>query len=415
MPPRLPTDVSKPIQVDLPISHAGAFVYWVEYDGVVDGERVKGREGYFNIDPALSVKKRSPILSENLTPIPVASGGGVSTRETTHLPLDGLCVLTVVAKWMGRLSEWKPHLQEAMDRGYNMLHFTPLQQRGESGSPFSLADQLVYDSELFESGWKGTAEEGNQLLRDALKLAREKYGLLSLSDVVLNHTANNTSWLPDHPEAGVTTLALTFYPPRCNTNHFTGYSPYNTPHLTPALELDDAVLDFSAALKEKGLPTSVSSPGDIDTLMGAFAEELKELNLWQYYVFNTVTERENVKKAIPNAPAWTGPSVASKTVVELAELIRSAGHLDSSKKFHRRFAMRVDAKVAASLVKAAFTEVHDIDALADAWIRVVDVLNVPLYEEWEDDTRAALEGIQGRLKYTRLDDHGPKLGEITRA
>ena len=31
---------------------------------------------------------------------------------------------------------------------------------------------------------------------------REEYGLLGLIDVVLNHTADNTDWLQDHPEAG---------------------------------------------------------------------------------------------------------------------------------------------------------------------------------------------------------------------
>ena len=46
--PRLPTDFSKPIHINLPISHAGAFTYWVEYDGDEAGTRVKGREGYFN-------------------------------------------------------------------------------------------------------------------------------------------------------------------------------------------------------------------------------------------------------------------------------------------------------------------------------------------------------------------------------
>ena len=199
---RLPTDFSSPIQVDLPISHAGAFVYWVEYDGMTEGERIRGREGYFNIDPALTIKKRTSVLSDKLAPVSVSNGGGVPTSKKTHLPLDGLCILTVVAKWMGRLTEWRPHLQEAMERGYNMLHFTPLQQRGESRSPFSLADQLAYDSELFEAGWNGSPEEGTQLLREALKVARDEFGILSLSDVVLNHTANNSAWLVDHPEAG---------------------------------------------------------------------------------------------------------------------------------------------------------------------------------------------------------------------
>ena len=48
-----------------------------------------------------------------------------------------------------------------------------------------------------------------------------------------------------------------------------------------------------------------------------------------------------------------------------------------------------------------------------AWGRVVDVLNVPLYAEWEEDTKVALESVKNRLKYIRLEEGGPKLGEIT--
>ena len=42
---RLPIDFSKPIKVDLTISCADAFVYWVEHDGEVPGACVKGQEG----------------------------------------------------------------------------------------------------------------------------------------------------------------------------------------------------------------------------------------------------------------------------------------------------------------------------------------------------------------------------------
>ncbi|KAL5531515.1 hypothetical protein ACEPAG_4392 [Sanghuangporus baumii] len=382
---RLPTDVSKPIHIDLPISHAGAFAYWVEYDGDSDGERVTGRQGYFNIDPALRVPKRIPILSEE-------SGGAVQ-EETVNIPLDGLVILTVIAKWMGTLEEWRPHLQEASERGYNMLHYTPLQQRGESGSPYSLADFLSYDSELFERGWTGSREEQISCVEDTLKIAREEYGLLSLTDVVLNHTANNSPWLLQHPEAG--------------------YSCANTPHLTPALELDTAMFEFSKSLAAKGLPTKISSYGDIETLINAFHEELKARNLWQYYVLDVKKERLSVRAALVSAPIWEAPSVAQKTVAELADLIRATGKLDESKKFHNRYAVTVDPQYAASLIKAAFTELEDEDALADAWVRVVDVLNVPLYQEWEEDTRVALENIKNRIDYSRLAGHGPKLGEIT--
>lgn len=179
------------------------------------------------------------------------------------------------------------------------------------------------------------------------------------------------------------------------------------------MELDTAIINFSKSLVKNGLPTQVTTSNDIDVLMKAFHDELNLLNFWQYYVLNTEEEKVAVKTALSSAPSWHGPDVAYKTVVELANLIRSTGQLDESKKFHARYQVTVKPTVAASLIKAAFVEVTDESALADAWGKVVDVLNVSLYQEWEEDTQVALENIKNRLEYTRLADHGPKLGKIT--
>lgn len=197
---RLPTDFSKPIHVDLPISHAGAFVFWLEYDGQNAGERIKGREGYFNVDPALRIKARTPILSPELKVLPPTSGGTIKD-EYVNLPLDGLSILTVVSKWMGPISNWHEHFAEAKDRGYTMLHYPPLQERGESDSPYSIRDQFKFDPSMF-SGKLDGEDGGKSKVKEILGVAREDYGLLSLTDVVLNHTANDSPWLVEHPEAG---------------------------------------------------------------------------------------------------------------------------------------------------------------------------------------------------------------------
>jgi len=196
---RLPQEFSKPIKVDLPISHAGAFLYWIEYDGN-DGKRVRGRSGYFNIDPILKTKARTHILDGSLAVLPSGQGAALKD-EIVNLPLDGLAILTVVSKWMGPVDEWKKHFAEAKDRGYTMLHYTPLQERGESDSPYSIRSQLKYDAGLFDS--ELTEHKGRKRIEHILKVAREEYGLLSLTDVVLNHTANDSPWLLDHPEAGM--------------------------------------------------------------------------------------------------------------------------------------------------------------------------------------------------------------------
>lgn len=197
---RLPQEFSKPIKVDLPISHAGAFIYWVEYDGD-DGNRVKGRSGYFNIDPVLSIKARTPVLDKASLSVLPSGQGAVLQDKNVHLPLNGLSILTVVSKWMGPLEEWKQSFAEAKDRGYTMLHYTPLQERGESDSPYSIQNQLKYDASLF--GAELGEEASRKRVEEILKVAREEYGLLSLTDVVLNHTANDSPWLVDHPEAGM--------------------------------------------------------------------------------------------------------------------------------------------------------------------------------------------------------------------
>ncbi|EGN96521.1 glycoside hydrolase family 13 protein [Serpula lacrymans var. lacrymans S7.3] len=390
---KLPTNFSKPIQVDLPISHAGAFVYWIEYDGDKPGERIKGREGYINIDPILRIKARSSVLSSDLRLLLPSEGGLAVSPEYINLPLGGLVILTVVSKWMGPISQWRQHFSEASERGYTMLHWTPLQERGESDSPYSIRDQTRYDPSMYDE--KKDSDWEKAKLEEILNVAKEEFGLLNLTDVVLNHTANDSKWLVDHPEAG--------------------YSPANTPHLTPAFELDCAMVAFSAELSSKGLPTRVTSENDVEVLVDAFHGHIKLLNLWQYYVLDVQGEKNSVKAALSSKTVlWEGPKLSGKSVVALADILRSSGLVKGLGKLASRFGVHVDGGVAAGFIKSAFIDLEDPNTLAEAWGRVVDVLNVPLYAEWDEDTKIALGNMKNRLRYTRLDEGGPKLGEITK-
>ncbi|KAG6868797.1 hypothetical protein C0993_010427, partial [Termitomyces sp. T159_Od127] len=399
---KLPIDYSKSIHIDLPISHAGAFVYWVEYDSDTPGQRIKGREGFFNIDPHLRIKARSPILdSQTLKPLSPDHGGAIVSKDKyVNLPLNGLSILTVVSKWMGPITKWRRHFEEASQRGYTMLHWTPLQERGESESPYSLRNQLKFDP---------TISTDSDQIKQVLKVAREEYGLLALTDVVLNHTANDSPWLIEHPEAGYTTID--------SLSRTKGFSPANSPHLTPALELDTAMIEFSDNLAIKGLPTIINSEGDINALLDAFRSMSEGLNLWQYYVLDVTRERQTVKDALTSGKytPWSGPDVAGKSVVELAQIAKSRGILKGLDSLSSRFCVKADAAASAGMVKAAFTEITDDDTLADAWVKIVDVINVPLYDEWKEDARVAIENIRNRVRYTRLDAHGPRLGEITKS
>ena len=54
---------------------------------------------------------------------------------------------------------------------------------------------------------------------------RDEYGLLGIVDIVLNHTASNSPWLLEHPEAA--------------------YNTDDCPNLYPAWLFDRALSDFS--------------------------------------------------------------------------------------------------------------------------------------------------------------------------
>jgi len=176
------------------------------------------------------------------------------------------------------------------------------------------------------------------------------------------------------------------------------------------------MIEFSTNLTSRGLPNIVKSDEDLHTLMAAFEQMLKKLDLWQFYVLQPSRERESVFSALcsDEIALWSGPPIEGKSVVELAQIVRSENKIVGINALTSRFGVHVRGDVAAGIVKAAFVDLQDHTALADAWVRVVDVINVPLYQEWEDDTRVALEHISNRIRYTRLDAQGPKLGEITR-
>lgn len=196
---------SRPIHVDLPISAPGAFCYFIEHDAPSGSSRVSGRKGFFNVEPIISLPSRTPFFPSNTDThsagnlLQDKSSGAVLSKNAS-LTMDGLTILSVLAKWMGKTTDWEKHFSEASKRGYNMLHWAPLQQRGSSGSPYSIYDQLKFD-DVFLANPKAK-DGGFEEVEKILTIAKQKYGLGGITDVVLNHVAFDSPYLEEHPEAG---------------------------------------------------------------------------------------------------------------------------------------------------------------------------------------------------------------------
>lgn len=312
--------------------------------------------------------------------------------KTENVPLDGLIILSIIAKWQGKVTEWDAHLAEASRRGYNMIHYTPLHTRGSSGSPYSIADQLAFDPTLLAD--PKAKDGGVAQIHETLQRAKKKYGLGSITDVVLNHTAFDSPWLLEHPEAG--------------------YSAYNTPHLAPAIALEDALLALTDKIASLGL-SKVTSESDLDKLDPVIKEAIDAAQLWQYYVIDAPTSVKAVQQAASSGKVekWNGEALEGKSPEQLACIaLETPGFVENLRAYSSPFCTTVAPERAAGFILAAFPSATD--AAGEHWGKIVDVINVDLYKECNDDLKAAQYNIRGRLRFTRIEEGGPKLGEINK-
>ena len=299
--------------------------------------------------------------------------------------------------------DWEKHLQGIKNRDYNMVHFTPLSERGCSNSPYSIRDQLTFDPVCFP--------HGEDDVINLVKSMEREHGLLSLTDVVWNHTSCDSKWLEVHPEAG--------------------YSVETAPWLEAALELDDALLAYGGNLPKFGLPTVLTGLDDLKRVVeGVKTIVISEIKLWEYYVISVdrdataIVEAWSLGKTTLSAGGFGSTEVGGLegvkdwSIERQAKFLHDNGMLGASElgpRFHRK----VDPCVGAALLTVIYGR-YDVKKKIPDWKTplenlklVLDAINVAFYQEYNKDVVTILQQISDRLNYLRLDDHGPKLGVIS--
>lgn len=297
---------------------------------------------------------------------------------------------------------WEKHLQGIKSREYNMVHFTPLNERGGSNSPYSIRDQLKFDPDCFPHGEDDVV--------DLIASMEKKHGLLSLTDVVWNHTSYDSKWLEVHPEAG--------------------YSVETAPWLESALELDDALLAYGCNLAKLGLPAILTTLDDLKRVVeGVKIHVISQLKLWEYYVVDVE------RNAMATVEAWKEGKITFPTggfgsteigglegvkdwsLKQQAEFLRGKG-LQGASELGPRFHRKVDPCVGAALLTVTYGQYDsknrtpDWKASLESLKHVLDELNVAFYQEYDKDVVIILQQIFDRVKYLRLDENGPRLGAI---
>ena len=379
-------DFQRNIEIDVSITDAGAYAFYVTYTSL----------------PEFSTTKSQPAPQRRTPPYYI----DVSPRlilQRKQLPLDALSIFSVLSKFMGKYpNDWEGHLAGIGGREYNMVHFTPLMERGASNSPYSLGDQLKFDPLCFPNGERDVV--------DLVTSMEQKHGLLAMTDVVWNHTAHSSRWLEEHPEAG--------------------YNVETAPWLESACELDAAFQKFSNDLGALGFPTTLKNMDDLLKIMdGVKTHVVGAIRLWEYYAVNVeentaaaVSAWEKGEISFPPGGIGAGDisEVKNWPLKRQADFLLEHG-LKGKSQMGARYSRKVDAKVAAALLSALFGRYEKSRrggpspaAVLSTTTQILDELNLPLYREYDADTCEILEQTFNRVKYIRLDDHGPKAGAITR-
>jgi glycogen debranching enzyme len=311
------------------------------------------------------------------------------------LPLSGLAIQSVTAKWMGPLSKWPPFLKFLASKGYNMVHFTPLNHRGDSNSPYSIYNQLAFSPDLFDEG-TSIEEQHEQISRMTARMEKE-FGLLALTDIVWNHTAENSDWLQDHPEAG--------------------YNLHNSPHLIAAYQLDTALLDFSSNLRHLGYPTAINTLDDLLKIMeGIKTHVLGGLRLWEFYILDVAQATQNTlntwKKGDYLKTDFHQYDFPSMSLKDRAAVVASRGLLNSQY-LGERYQKTFNSSCSASYLFHVVAEYSD-SRINDAQREITNLfneINLPFYKEFDSDRETILENIFNRCKYVRLDLKKPEITE----
>lgn len=190
------------------------------------------------------------------------------------------------------------------------------------------------------------------------------------------------------------------------------------------MELDTALLEFSASLATLGLPTTLASAADLDLIMSAISTSLlPSLKLYEYYVVDVAKESKAFEAAwSASSPLSSADGIHVDSDVKAlsgkalgsafadACLPRSWSHLGS------RFQPSVTVPAAVAFVSTLLDKSPDATSAGEAtttFRALVDLVNLPRYELFNSDLAAILDNTRNRIQYTRLDAHGPRFGPVT--
>ncbi|KAG8263282.1 4-alpha-glucanotransferase activity protein [Homalodisca vitripennis] len=270
-----------------------------------------------------------------------------------------------------------------------MIHFTPIQELGASNSAYSLQNQLGLNPSFAVNGHTPDIHEVEQLTN---KL-RNEWKMLTICDIVLNHTANESPWLREHPE--------------CT------YNLVNCPHLKPAYLLDLTLYKFSLEVAKgmwefSGVPPAVNSEEHLQAIRHAmFGTILPRVRIPELYLLNVhaiVDEFQRLaRNRVPPLPTSNPPDYSQLKLVPDPQF--------------RRLHATVDLELALRLFNVYRSDCFDEDTrlrrCTEEFKRKLEELNEAVNHKIQGHLVAAVENCIAGMRYFRVQGDGPRIPEVT--
>ncbi|KAJ1518039.1 hypothetical protein HMI55_003689 [Coelomomyces lativittatus] len=308
--------------------------------------------------------------------------------------LDAIVLQTIIPKWLGPLSTWDSPFSVISELGFNMVHFVPLQQRGASNSPYSLKDFLEFSEDLFE-GSSYSREEKRHQVQSKLSYLNTQLGVLCMTDIVWNHASHDASWLREHPECG--------------------YNLLNSPHLIPAFELDEAILQFSKDLDLLHLPRELHHESELKLVLDTFRSTyFQNLKLWEYFVLNATVLLQHFKDAYtsflltsPVLPSTSGDFDFPTKKQMLLQSTFTELPFGST-----RFTRSLTISKCVPLLYQWSTHPTDVQHVVNEFETLVNAINLEFYQVYDALVTRVFGNLASTVKWQRLDPSGPRRGPI---
>nr|XP_012233838.1 PREDICTED: glycogen debranching enzyme isoform X2 [Linepithema humile] len=351
-------DESASIHLTLP----GSFHYYVT-DQVVGNIKFVA-SGYLLVDPELKIGENGK-----------------------NLPLDCIQVQTVLAKCLGPFSTWEDKLLVARNSGYNTIHFTPIQELGNSKSSYSLKNQTKLNPIFNEDDKLITYQD----IENFVNKMRTEWEVLSICDIVLNHTANESPFLVSHPEIT--------------------YNCINSPHLRPAYLLDAVLLELTTQVAAgewefKGIPVVVETEDHLNAIRHALHTHF--LPLVKIHEMYTVDVNEIITGFLSLARDGV-PQEVNNTTAENISVIQDPDF----RKLKSTINMQLALKKYNTYRADCFDEETRLKRCAEDLKNKLQELNEAITNDVQNHLNAAVENSIAGIRYFRVQSDGPRIKDVS--